>query len=96
MEISLKVNTASHWTSWGLNFPSGANFLAHMQFKCILYPRRTHNVDFSMVSDSNFYFCDGFCRPRKEENKRSPVKNGPDKLPLGVIKDANLLKELET
>jgi len=24
-------------TSWSLNWPSGANLLAHMQLKCILY-----------------------------------------------------------
>ena len=57
-------------------------------------PRRTQNVDFSMVSDSSFYFRDGFYGPRKEENKRALIKNGPDKHPIGVIKDANFLLEL--
>jgi len=44
-----------------------------------------------MVSDSSFYFRDGFYGPRKEENKRALIKNGPDKHPIGVIKDANFL-----
>jgi len=45
-----------------------------------------------MVSDSSFYLRDGFCGPRKEESKRSFIKNGPDKHPIGAIKDENFLE----
>jgi len=39
-----------------------------------------------------FYFCDGLYGPRKEENKRSFIKNGPNKHPIGAIKDENFLE----
>ena len=45
-----------------------------------------------MVSDYNFYFRDGFYGPRKEENKLSLIKYGPNKHPIGANKDANFLE----
>ena len=61
-------------------------------FFFILEPRRTQNVNFSIASDSSFYFCHGFYGPRKEENNKSFNRIGQCKHPKETIKVENFLE----